>query len=110
LFDALSMVYERAGDGEHAIETVTRWLSFDPLNEEGYRRLMRLRFSQGDRAGALRAYTNGRAVLADELQVEPEPETVALAKRIRHTAPFPSAPGRNRQQPHGFPGQAPTTL
>ena len=87
LFDALSMLYERAGDGERAIDTVSRWLSFDPLNEEGYRRLMRLRFSQGDRAGALRAYANGRAVLADQLQVEPEPETVALAKRIRHTAP-----------------------
>ncbi len=87
LFNALSMLYERAGDGERAIETVTRWLNFDPLNEEGYRRLMRLRFSRGDRAGALRAYANGRAVLADELQVEPEPETVALAKRIRHTAP-----------------------
>src|SRR3989441_12234910 len=55
LFDTLSMLYERAGDGERASDTVTRWLSFDPLNEEGYRRLMRLRFSQGDRAGALRA-------------------------------------------------------
>ncbi len=87
LFDALSMLYERAGDGERAIDSVNRWLSFDPLNEEGYRRLMRLRFSQGDRAGALRAYANGRAVLADQLQIEPEPETVALAKRIRHTAP-----------------------
>src|SRR5690348_2277538 len=38
LFDALSMLYERAGDGERAIDTVSRWLSFDPLNEEGYRR------------------------------------------------------------------------
>src|SRR5712692_1563643 len=80
LFDALSRLYERAGDGERAIETVSRWLGFDPLNEEGYRRLMRLRFSQGDRAGALRAYATGRAVLAEQLQVEPEPETVALAK------------------------------
>ncbi|MFL5658446.1 MAG: BTAD domain-containing putative transcriptional regulator, partial [Ktedonobacteraceae bacterium] len=107
LFDALSMLYERAGDGERAIDTVTRWLSFDPLNEEGYRRLMRLRFSQGDRAGALRAYANGRAVLADELQVEPEPETVALAKRIRHTAPFRS---QQFQPPHASPGQPPANL
>ena len=107
LFNALSMLYERAGDGERAIETVTRWLSFDPLNEEGYRRLMRLRFSQGDRAGALRAYANGRAVLAEELQVEPEPETVALAKRIRHTAPV--RPARS-QPPHASPGQSPANL
>src|SRR6266700_5409503 len=107
LFDALSMLYEQAGDGERAIETVTRWLGFDPLNEEGYRRLMRLRFSQGDRAGAFRAYANGGAVLADELQVEPEPETVALAKRIRHTAPV--RPARS-QPPHASPGQSPANL
>jgi DNA-binding SARP family transcriptional activator len=113
LFDALSMLYERAGDREHAIDTVSRWLSFDPLNEEGYRRLMRLRFSQGDRAGALRAYANGRAVLADELQVEPEPETVALAKRIRHTAPLRPAQPRRLLQPHSSslsPGQPPANV
>src|SRR2546421_5729597 len=105
LFDALSMMSERAGDGERAIETVRRWLSFDPVNEEGYRRLMRLRFSQGDRVGALRAYANGRAVLADELQVEPEPETVALAKRIRHAAPVRPAQLRSLLPPHASPGQ-----
>src|SRR6266516_5372790 len=110
LFDALSMLYERAGDAARAIEAVAGWLSFDPLNEEGYRRLMRLRFSQGDRVGALRAYARGRAVLADELQVEPEPETVALAKRIRHTAPFQSPQVRHLQQPHALPGQPPPNL
>ncbi len=105
LFDALSMLYERAGDAARAIETVTRWLSFDPLNEEGYRRLMRLRFSQGDRVGALRAYTNGRAVLADQLQIEPEPETVTLAKRIRHTAPVREPQVRSLLPSHASPGQ-----
>src|SRR5438874_6842599 len=110
LFDALSKLYERAGDRERAIETVSRWLSFDPLNEEGYRRLMRLRFSQGDRVGALRAYANGRAVLADELQVEPEPETVALAKHIRHTAPLRSPQVRGLQPSRTSPGQPPPNL
>src|SRR6266704_2756183 len=110
LFDAVSIMYERAGDGERAIETVSRWLSFDPLNEEGYRRQMRLRFSQGDRVGALRAYANGRAVLADELQVEPEPETVALAKRIRHAAPVRPAQPRRLLPPHASPGQPPANL
>src|SRR5713101_6359306 len=110
LFDALSLLYERAGEGERASETVSRWLSFDPLNEEGYRRLMRLRFSQGDRAGALRAYANGRAVLAEQLQVEPEPETVALAKRMRHTAPVRSPQVRSLLPPHAAPGQPPANL
>ncbi|TME01187.1 MAG: hypothetical protein E6I80_23305 [Chloroflexi bacterium] len=110
LFDALSMLYERAGDAARAIETVTRWLSFDPLNEEGYRRLMRLRFSQGDRVGALRAYANGRAVLAEQLQIEPEPETVALAKRIRHTAPVRAPQVRSLLPSHASPGQPPANL
>src|SRR5438477_9805194 len=110
LFDAMSMLYDRSGDVERAIDTVSRWLSFDALNEEGYRRLMRLRFLQGDRAGALRAYANGRAVLADQLQVEPEPETVALAKRIRHTAPFRSPQLRSLLPPHASPRQPPANL
>ena len=88
LFDALSRLYERAGEVERAIDTVSRWLSFDPLYEEGYRRLMRLRFSLGDRVGALRAYTICCEVLAHELELEPEPETVALAKWIRCTTPL----------------------
>src|SRR6202162_4794853 len=107
VFDALSLLYEQRGEVERAIETVTRWLSFDPLNEEGYRRLMRLRFSKGDRVGALRAYARGRAVLAEELQVEPEPETVALAKRIRHTAPLRPV---QVQVPQASPGQPPANL
>src|SRR5205823_11976586 len=110
LFDALSMMSERAGDGERAIETVSRWLSFDPLNEEGYRRMMRLRFSQGDRVGALRAYANCRAVLADQLQVEPEPETVALAKRIRHTAPVRAPQVRSLRPSQTSPGLPPANL
>ena len=97
VFDALSLLYEQGGEVERAIETVQRWLGFDPLNEEGYQRLMRLRFSQGDRAGALRAYSRCRTVLAEELQVEPESETVALAKQIRHTTPLRPVQARSLQ-------------
>jgi hypothetical protein len=104
VFDALSMLYEQGGDVERAIDIVSRWLSFDPLNEEGYRRLMRLRFSQGDRVSALRAYSRCRTVLAEELQVEPEPETIALAKRIRQTAPLRSV---QIQTQHASSGQPP---
>ena len=107
VFDALSRLYEQGGDVERAIETVTRWLRFDSLNEEGYRRLMRLRFSQGDRIGALRAYSRCRTVLAEALQVEPEPETVALAKRIRHTAPLRPA---QVWPPQTSPGKPPANL
>jgi tetratricopeptide (TPR) repeat protein len=94
LFESLSHLYEQAGEREQAIDVVTRWLRFDPLSEEGYRRQMRLRFALGDRIGALRAYTICRAVLADELQIEPEPETMALVKHLRHTTPFHQSPSR----------------
>ncbi len=107
LLDALSRLYERAGDGERAIASVSSWLGFDPLHEESYRRLMQLRFSQGDRTGALRAYADCRDVLAGELQIEPQPETVALAKLIRHTAPLRPLPS---QSPHLSSGQPPAKL
>jgi DNA-binding SARP family transcriptional activator len=107
LFERLSHLYEQAGEREQAIGVVTRWLRFDPLSEEGYRRQMRLRFALGDRVGALRAYATCRAVLVDELQIEPEPETMALAKHLRHTTPFHSSPSR---PPHPSSRQESTHL
>jgi DNA-binding SARP family transcriptional activator len=101
IFDTLSLLQERTGEVESAIDTVSRWLSYDSLHEEGYRRLMRLRFSQGDRAGALRAFITCRSILAAKLQIEPEPDTLALAERIR-LAPAPrltKVPGSPLMQP-----------
>ncbi len=49
-------------------------------------------------------------MLAEQLQVEPEPETVALAKRIRHTAPVRPPQVRSLLPPHAAPGQPPATL
>ena len=110
LFDALSRLYERAGDVERAIDTVSRWLSFDPLHEEGYRNQMRLRFSLGDRIGALRAYNTCCEVLAHELELEPEPETVALATWIRRTAPLRLARTRSLGPLDSSPWQPATHL
>ncbi len=110
LFDALSRLYERAGDLERAIDTASRWLGYDPLHEEGYRCLMSLRFSLGDRVGALRAYTICREVLAHELELEPEPETVALATRIRCTAPVRLTRTRSLGPLDPSPGQSASDL
>src|SRR5207247_845127 len=55
----------------------------NPLEEEAYRRLMRVRLAQGDATAALQVYAVGRARLAEALQVKPSAETVALAARIR---------------------------
>lgn len=88
VFDRLSLLQFEAGELEPAIETVSgRWLVLAPLQEDAYRRLMRLHFAAGDRAAALHTYDNCRAMLATRMQTEPTPETVALASRLRAVAP-----------------------
>src|SRR5713101_5305748 len=87
VFDRLSHLQFEAGELAPAMETVSRWLVLAPLQEDAYRRLMRLHFAAGDRAAALRAYDTCRAMLATSMQTEPTPETVALASRIRAVAP-----------------------
>src|SRR5712692_556371 len=87
VFDRLSHLQFEAGELEAAIETVNRWLVLSPLQEDAYRRLMRLHFAVGDRAAALHTYDNCRARLSTDMQTEPTLETVALASRIRAVAP-----------------------
>ena len=87
VFDSLSQMQFEAGELEAAIETVNRWLVLAPLQEDAYRRLMRLHFAAGDRATALHTYDLCRTMLATRMQTEPTPETVALAARMRAVAP-----------------------
>ena len=82
LFDRLSRRQLDGGDPA-AAETLQQWLALDPLEERAYRRLMRAQFRQGDRGGALQTFALCRETLAAELGVEPSPETIALAQRIR---------------------------
>jgi DNA-binding SARP family transcriptional activator len=87
VFDRLSSLYEEAGEFEQAIAVIIRWLALTFLNEEASQRLMRLHFAMGNRVAALQAYEAFRALLASEIHVEPTPETMALAERIRATTP-----------------------
>lgn len=91
VFDWLSLLQSEGGEVGNAIETTTRWVALDLFNETAHRRLIQLHFSAGDRAAALRAYRDCQAILAEELNAEPAPETTALAKRIRSE---PSPPSR----------------
>src|SRR5260370_13342314 len=85
LCDRLSSWQEAGGEQEQAIATLTRWLALDPLQEEAYRRLMRVHLALGDASAALQVYATCRARLAETLQIAPSPDTVALAERIRAT-------------------------
>jgi predicted ATPase/DNA-binding SARP family transcriptional activator len=83
IFNRLSQVQFEGGEIANAIDTTTRWVAHDPLNEAAYRRLMRLHLAAGDRYSALETYETCRALLEQDLQTEPAPETEALAERIR---------------------------
>ena len=73
---------EMQRDYPAAIDVAQRLIHHDPLNEESFRRLMRLQALAGDRAGALRAYRTCEAALKRELGVEPEPATRELYQRL----------------------------
>lgn len=59
-----------------------RLLELEPWREAAHRQLMLLLARQGELNGALRQYEQCRHLLAEELGVEPMPETVALYERL----------------------------
>jgi DNA-binding SARP family transcriptional activator len=95
ILDRLSEIQFANGEFAGATETSSRWIAMDALNEVAYRRKMRAHFAAGERGKALETYEACHAVLAAELGVEPEPDTVGLAERIRTQAP--STPSQVRR-------------
>jgi DNA-binding SARP family transcriptional activator len=86
--------YAAASDLERAIECGREVLRLDPLRETVHRRLIELYARNGERAAARRQYHRLVQLLAEELQVAPAPETVALWQAVGlHTAPPGSRPG-----------------
>lgn len=83
ILDRLSEIQYARGEFDATAETASLWITLDALNEVAYRRKMRAHFAAGERGQALETYKVCRAILAAELGVEPEPDTEALAARIR---------------------------
>ncbi len=83
------------GDYEAAAEAAQRLLALDPADEAAHQQLMFCYLAQGNRAAALQQYEACARALRDELAVPPSPETVALLRWIRETAP-PRAPAARR--------------
>ncbi len=97
VFDRLSQLQSAEGALEQAIETVERWRSFDPLNEDISLHLMQLQFASGNRIAALKTYETYQDVLMTELSAKPSQKLVALAEVLRNASPphgVPSAAGR----------------
>ena len=72
-----------AGDGQAAQEAAVRALALDPFSDGAARLAMLAAAVRGERAGALAIYEGYAGRLAEDLGIEPDPETEALAERIR---------------------------
>ncbi|HEX7994327.1 MAG TPA: AAA family ATPase [Streptosporangiaceae bacterium] len=103
LCDVIGQTRAGAGDFAGAAAAARRRIQLQPLEEVGYRTLMRLQADLGDRAGALSTYHHCASVLERELGVVPDRATQELLARLMKpaeaviTLPAPSAsaaPGR----------------
>jgi DNA-binding SARP family transcriptional activator len=79
----LSTQAEEAGNLAGALAWARRLTELAAYDETGHQRLILLLDRSGDRAGALMAYEGLTARFREELEVEPSPETRALAEGIR---------------------------
>jgi DNA-binding SARP family transcriptional activator len=75
---------EARRDYAAAIRYAQHLLQDDPIDEVGYRDLMRLLALNNDRAGALRVYHTCVAVLQRELGIEPSQPTREAYERLLH--------------------------
>lgn len=80
----LTVYYAAKGDQRLAQHYAARQLVLEPWCEIAHRQLMRALAHTGHRGAALAQYESCRRLLADELAVEPEAQTVTLAEEIRH--------------------------
>jgi len=83
VLDQLSQTQTDEGLVRQGRETAERWVALSPLNERAHQRAIQLSLAAGDRAAALHAYATCREILRRELDVEPAPETEAIAHRAR---------------------------
>ncbi|PVZ11147.1 ATP-binding protein [Actinomycetospora cinnamomea] len=74
----LAEALARTGDPGAAEDVARRRVRLRPLEEAGYRALMRLQLEQADHAGAVSAYERCASVLGRELGVTPGAETRRL--------------------------------
>lgn len=70
-----------------AVTYATRLIEADALDEAAYRRLMRLHLADGDFTSVHRVFEQCVKMLHDELGVEPESETVAIAMQAKARIP-----------------------
>lgn len=111
LVSALEVASEAAralGDDARAIADAEEAVQRAPLRESAHRAVMAAFDGAGNRAEALRAYQRLRRVLADELGVDPSPETeAAYVAMLGPVRPAPAAGTTAGGQPPAVAGLPP---
>ncbi len=74
---------------QNGLVFANRLLAIDPLREATHRHVLNLELLLHGRARALARFEELRSLLRNELNVEPEPETLELVARIRSAKPDP---------------------
>jgi predicted ATPase/DNA-binding SARP family transcriptional activator len=85
LADALTMLSEdhcALGQAEQAIPYARRLVALDPLNESSHRQVMEVYWQAGQHSAALKQYQTCEQILRKEMNIDPQPETRALYKKI----------------------------
>ncbi|HEY1643454.1 MAG TPA: BTAD domain-containing putative transcriptional regulator [Streptosporangiaceae bacterium] len=75
--DMMAAAASELGDHHRATSVARRAVAAHPLDERAHRALIRTLHRAGDRAGVVLAFDECRSLLADQLGVDPDPETVA---------------------------------
>ena len=83
ILDCLTVYHGARREYNQAQLHVKHWLALEPWQEEAHRYTMILLARMGKRGDALVQYEICCRILAEELAVEPEPETTVLYEQIR---------------------------
>ncbi len=87
--NALAEYYLEAGSYEHAMRWIGAILKENRCDEVAHRQLIRAYAAQGRRSEALRQYQLCARILAEELGVQPMPETISLFQAILNNENLP---------------------
>jgi WD40 repeat protein/serine/threonine protein kinase len=79
----LAEYHEDQSDYQSAIVYSRRLLEMEPLLESAHQGMMKLLAANGQRSAAFAQYEECRRILAEELSVEPSPETEAIFNQIK---------------------------
>ncbi len=108
ILNSLSELYCVLNQPDKAIPYTRRLITLDPLNESSHRCLMNIYNLAGQHSAALMQYKTCEKVLRKELELDPQPETLALYKKIRKGELKPAQVARQKETTlpkHNMPSQ-----